>query len=94
MHVQLAGFGEARHRGAGERASVNDLRGAYASGATTPEAVAEAALAALGASEARRPAMRMLIACDAADVRRQAAESGARCGLGCHGGLEHSCQAS
>lgn len=77
-----AGFGEARRRGARERASVSDLRAAYASGASTPEAVAEAALAALGASESRRPAMRMLIACDPADVRRQAAESAARCGLG------------
>lgn len=76
-----AGFGEAQRRGAHERASVSDLRGAYASGAATPETVAEAALAALGASEARRPAMRMLIACDPADVRRQAAESAARCGV-------------
>ena len=79
--MQLAGFGEPRRRGARERASIGDLRGAYASGAVTPEGVAEAALAALGASEALRPAMRMLIACDPADVRRQAAESGARCGL-------------
>ncbi|KAK9841850.1 hypothetical protein WJX81_007196 [Elliptochloris bilobata] len=71
-------FGELRSRSAGGRVTVSDLRAAYASGAASPEAVAEAALAALAATEVHRPPLRLLIACDPADVRRQAAESTAR----------------
>ncbi len=77
------GFGDARARRAGERVSVSNLHAAYVSGAATPAAVAEAALAAVDETEARRPPLRMLIACDRADVRRQAAESASRCGPCC-----------
>lgn len=80
MQGLAAGDGYTRSRGRGDPVSVIDLHARYATGASTPEDVAETALDAVAASEARQPPLRILIACDPADVRQQAAASTARCG--------------
>ena len=80
MQGLAAGGGYTRSRGRGDPVSAIDLHARYATGASTPEDVAETALDAVAASEARQPPLRILIACDPADVRRQAAASTARCG--------------
>ena len=80
MQGLAAGDGYPRSRGRGDPVSALTLHAQYATGASTPGDVAETALDAVAASEARQPPLRILIACDPADVRRQAAASTARCG--------------
>lgn len=80
MQGLAAGDGYTRSLGRGNPVSAIDLHVLYSTGASTPEDVAENALDAVAASEARQPSLRILIACDPADVRRQAAASTARCG--------------
>jgi Asp-tRNA(Asn)/Glu-tRNA(Gln) amidotransferase A subunit family amidase len=69
-----------RHRaGAGGRPGVADYARAYRERRTTPEAVAEATLRAMRDADAgREPPLRAFVACDEADVRAQARDSGAR----------------
>jgi hypothetical protein len=58
--------------------SIADYVAAYAAGTATPAAVADAALAAVEEADAATPPARWFISVNAADVRRQAAESTAR----------------
>lgn len=61
---------------------VLDYARAYRKGLTTPEGVAEQALAAIAASDAHQPPLRAFIASFAEDVRQQAAAAGQRWRLG------------
>jgi Asp-tRNA(Asn)/Glu-tRNA(Gln) amidotransferase A subunit family amidase len=61
---------------------VLDYARAYRKGLTTPEAVAEQALAAIAASDAHQPPLRAFIASLAEDVRQQTEDAGRRWRLG------------
>ncbi|KAK9834816.1 hypothetical protein WJX81_000884 [Elliptochloris bilobata] len=75
---KAAGEPAGQGQGAAGRYTAADYRRAYISGAATPSQVAEALFDAIAASEAATPSMRIFVAVDKADVRRQAAESSAR----------------
>ncbi|CAL8466609.1 g6145 [Coccomyxa elongata] len=70
--------GEERRKTGGKldrRWTISDFAQAYAAGTTTPSEVAERVLRCVEDSERADPPMRFLIACNAADLRRNAAES-------------------
>lgn len=82
-----AGFkaGEERRKTGGKldrRWTISDFAQAYAAVTTTPSEVAERVLRCVEDSERADPPMRFLIACNAADLRRNAAESTQRHGTG------------
>ena len=64
-----------------QRWTIADFQAAYMNGIATPQQVAENVLKAIAASEAHDPPLKLFAAYDAADLRRQAAESTRRCSL-------------